>query len=51
MEDLKTFAKQGVSDLLDYGKEWEFGKLKLDDKNKQKQSFKQKYKKSMDENM
>ena len=38
LEDLKEFTTKGVSDLLDYSKEWEFGKLKLE-------SFKDKYSK------
>lgn len=27
LEDLKEFTTKGVSDLLDYSKEWDFGKL------------------------
>ena len=32
LEDIRDFTTKGVSDLFDYSKEWEFGKLKLNGK-------------------
>ena len=46
LEDLKEFTSKGVSDLLDYSKDWEFGALKLG--NNTESSFKEKIKRKME---
>ena len=43
VKDLKDMTSKGVSDLLDYSKEWELGKLKLTGGDS---DFKKKYKKT-----
>lgn len=44
VEDLKDFTIKGVTDLFDYSKEWEIGKLALGGGAQNKKSFKHKYK-------
>ena len=46
--DLKEFTSKGISDLFDYSKEWDFGKLKLGGEGQPKgKTFKDKYKQQM----
>lgn len=46
VEDIKELTVKGMSDLFDYNKEWDLGKLKL---NTDKKSFKDKYEQEMNQ--